>query len=86
MAGYKNANEYEDGGGYVLCQRSGWKVRRKDTVIESRTRLRVHKDWVDPEHPQDHVRALRDKQTFRGRIPEPADVFRGLNDVIAEDL
>lgn len=86
MAGYQNTNSYEDGGGYVLCQRSGYKVRRKDTVIEPRSKLRVHKDWADPEHPQDHKRALKDKQNFKGNVPEPKDKFLRCNQVTEDDF
>ena len=79
-------DKYFNGGGYVLCQRTGFKVRRRDTVVESRTRLRVHRDYADPEHPQDHIRVKRDNQSFRGRVPEPPDVFLTTNQVKARDL
>lgn len=79
-------NTYRRGGAYVMCQRSGFKVRRKDTVIEPRTRLRVHKDHVDPYNPLDRQRGVKDKQTFRRNISEPADVFLAVNEVTAADL
>lgn len=77
---------YKPGGAYVMCQRTGFKVRKSDTVIEPRTRLRVHKDEVDGLHPLDRKRGFRDKQVFRGNVSEPADRFLGTNDVQASDL
>lgn len=81
-----DSDKYIPGGAYTICQRTGFKVRISDTVIEPRTRLRVHKDHADPIHPQDHIRAKRDKQVFRKAVSEPADVFLALNEVTEDSF
>ena len=71
---------------YVLCQRTGFKVRKSEVVVEPRTRLRVLRDHADPEHPQDHIRAKRDAQVFRGNISEPEDRFLSINEITRASL
>ena len=78
--------KFRAGDPYVLCARTGFKVRISDTVIEPRTRLRVLKGHDDPEHPQDYVRAKRDTQVFRGNYSEPEDRFLGTNEVTVASL
>ena len=77
---------FKGGDSYVLCQRSGFKVRLSDTIIEPRTRLQVLRSWADPEHPQDRIRAKRDKQVFRRNTSEGPDRFLAVNEITAADL
>lgn len=77
---------FKAGEPYVECQRTGFKVRRSETVIEPRTRLRVLRDHADPEHPLDHIRAKRDTQVFRGNVSEGEDRFLGTNEVTVASL
>lgn len=63
-----------DAGPWFICQRSGFKVRLKDTVVEW-TGLRVARRYADIRNPQDFVRAVPDNPFVKGAMPEPADVY-----------
>jgi len=82
----ENREVFRFGDPYIECQRTGFKVRKSETVIETRTRLRVLRGHDDPEHPQDHIRSKRDKQVFRGNISESEDTFLGTNEITAAAL
>ncbi len=76
---------YKSGDHYVICDVCGFRF------YESETRkrwdgLRVcHADW-EPRHPQDMVRARRDRQRVANPRPEAPDVFLEPNDVTPDDL
>lgn len=76
---------YIAGDPYVLCQRTGFKVR-KSQVVREWTGLRVLKGHEDQRHPSDKKKALRDKQVFRRAVPEPSDIFLALNQVTKDSF
>lgn len=76
---------YRSGGGYTLCQRTGFKVRYDDTVREW-TGLRVLKEHADPRHPLDRQTPKRDVMRYRAQVPEPPDEFLTTNQVTWDDL
>lgn len=76
---------YRPGDPWVICDRSGFKVRMSDTRKEW-TGLRVRKEDWEPRHPQDYVRAVKDDQRVPDARPEPADTFLEANEVTADDL
>lgn len=70
----------------VICDRSGFKVKASETVVEWNG-LRVFKPFADKSrHPQDFVRGVRDDQSVKNPRPEAADVFLAAGDVTPGDL
>jgi hypothetical protein len=59
---------------WVICDRSGFKVRMSDTVKEW-TGLRVARRFSDKRHPQDLVRPVADRQGVADARPEPPDAW-----------
>ena len=59
---------------WVICDRSGFKVRMSETVKEW-TGLRVARRFADKRHPQDQVRAVADRQGVPDARPEPPDAY-----------
>lgn len=51
---------------YTTCDRTGQNVPYEDTVLEW-TGLRVKKEWVDPRHPQDFVKTIKERQLLAGQ-------------------
>ena len=79
------ANFLRHGSHNVICDRSGFKIKKEDSVKEW-TGLRVHKKFVEQRHPQDKLRMYEDNQ----RVPDPrtegVDVFLGVGDISINDL
>ena len=69
---------------WVICDRSGFKVRMSETVKEW-TGLRVAQRFADKRHPQDQVRAVPDRQGVPDARPEPPDAYLAQS-MTAEDL
>lgn len=61
---------YRPGDNWVICDLSGLKVRRSDTVKQWNG-LIVKRDWAEPRNPQDFVRGIHDQQTVPNPRPEP---------------
>jgi len=79
MSVYKAAEwNYVPGEYWVVCDRCGFKVRRKDSLMEWNG-LRVCKDDWEIRHPQDFVRGTFDKQTVWNPRPQPTDTFVALD-------
>lgn len=70
---------------YTTCDRTGQNVPYSETVLEW-TGLRVKKSWVDPRHPQDFVKVIKERQLLPGQkyitSTIPTDNF---NDFILDD-
>jgi hypothetical protein len=59
---------------YVMCQRSGWKLRASDTMREWNGLIVDKKLW-DPKHPTVEQPAPRERKQPTYVSGEPADVF-----------
>lgn len=69
----------------VICDVCGFEYQASETRMRW-DKLRVClKDW-EPRHPQEFVRARRDKQPVPNPRPQPPDVFLAPNDVTEDDL
>jgi hypothetical protein len=64
-----------------ICDRTGMRYRLSDLVPEyrngQRTGLRIGKDVVDPDHPQNFIGKVRikDPQALRDPRPDTGEVF-----------
>lgn len=67
--------KYRPGDYIMICQRTGNRYYRSEMVKESRTGLWVHKSVYNPEHPQDHVRSIPDKQSVPHASPDTEKVM-----------
>ena len=71
----------------VICDRSGFKAKASETVIEARTGKRVLKRFADAPNPLDYPDRRRSENTgVRDGRPEAADVFLAPGDVTAASL
>lgn len=61
-----NKDKFRSGVPYTTCDRTGQNVPYSDTVLEW-TGLRVKKTWVDPRHPQDFVKTIKERQLLPGQ-------------------
>lgn len=76
---------YKPGDNYFLCPVCGLKTR----VSDGRRRWDkeyVCKDCWEPRHPQEQVRARRDRITAPISRPEPTDSFIEVTDTTVDDL
>lgn len=69
----------------VLCDVCGFDYPASETKMRWDKARVCMKDW-EPRHPQDSVRAKRDRQAVRNARPEPPDVFLAPGDVTGDDL
>lgn len=76
---------YIPGDPWVICDRSGFKVRRSQTKKTWDGYLVWKKYWY-PEHPQDHIRAVPDRQAVKGGRSEPDPVYLAVNEVTEDSL
>lgn len=65
---------YRPGDPWVICDRTGFKVRMSETVKEW-TGLRVRREDWEPRHPQDFVRGRKDVQAVQDPRPEAPNDF-----------
>lgn len=81
------ARGYKPGDWYIICDYSGFKIRRSEARRTWDGYL-VRKDFWEPRQPQDFVRGRRDKISVppgetRG---ESTDNFLEVNEVTIDDL
>ncbi|MCF4166336.1 hypothetical protein L2U69_11830 [Zavarzinia compransoris] len=76
---------YIPGDHWVICDRTGFKVRASETRKEWNG-LRVWNKVWEPRHPQDFVRGRADDQAVRDARPRQEDVFLSPGDVTPENL
>ncbi|MEM6682594.1 MAG: hypothetical protein AAF607_10155 [Pseudomonadota bacterium] len=77
---------YKHGDHWVYCDRSGYKVRASETIVEW-TGLRVWKRFADhQQHPQDFLRGKKDNTSVPNPRAEPPPVFVDSNEVQPSDL
>jgi hypothetical protein len=67
---------YRPGDSYLIDDETGLKIRRSDAVKRWDGAI-VHRNVTNPRHPQDFVRAKRDKQLADMVRPRTPDVFGG---------
>jgi len=66
---------YRQGSHNVLCDRTGFKVKRSDCVREWNGLL-VRSVSAEPRHPQDYLRSFADDQSVRDPRSESEDTFQ----------
>lgn len=76
---------YKDGDWYVICDRTGFKIRASESRREWNG-LIVHQSVWEPRHPQDFVRGTRDVQTPPFVRSEASDDFLTDNEVTVSSL
>lgn len=59
-------DKFRRGVPYTTCDRTGRVIPYSETVLEW-TGLRVDKRVVDPRHPQDFVKTIKDRQLIPGQ-------------------
>jgi hypothetical protein len=69
-------DKYVKGDNYLICDRSGRKMRRSESRREW-TGAIVHKDEYEARHPQDFVRARPERQVAPVTRPRQTDRFMG---------
>lgn len=69
----------------VICDRTGYKVKRSECIREWNGLLVRRESW-EPRHPQDFVRAFEDDQSVRDPRSEANDRFLEPGDVTADNL
>ncbi len=77
---------YQPGNYWMLCQRTGRRIRRSDAVIDPQSGYIVHRDCADKRHPQETMPPPRIERVPTFVSPEPSDTFLGENDVTTSDL
>lgn len=76
---------YIPGDHWVICDQTGFKVRRSQ-VVKQWDGLLVRRDQHDPRHPQELVKAKVDRVTVSDPRPRKTDVFLEVGDVTGDDL
>lgn len=76
---------YRPGDYYLICDYSGFKIRRSDARMTWDGML-VHRDYWEPRQPQDFVRGRADKIAVENPRPEGEDTFLDTNAVSVDDL
>jgi len=76
---------YIPGNFYRVCDLCGQKYRQSETRKDWQGLWLCPKDY-EPRHPQDLIRAKKDKQSVTEPRPEPADYFLADNEVTINDL
>lgn len=79
------SDTYIPGDYYVICDYSGFKIRRSE-ARKMWNGLIVHERFWEPRHPLDMIRSKRDKQTVADPRPEQTDRFLSVNEVTADSL
>lgn len=87
MSGSGKPRDFVSGDWYIICDYSGFKIKRSEARLTWDGYL-VRKDFWEPRQPQDFVRGRRDKiaappSQTRG---EATDTFVTANQVQASDL
>lgn len=76
---------YKPGDYYLTCDECGFKVRKSEVRKRWDGLMVCRADW-ETRHPQDSLKAKRDRQRVHIARPEPADVFLEVGDVTEADL
>ncbi len=76
---------YAPGDPWAICDRSGFKVRRSNTVKEWNG-LVVDRRFSEDRHPQDFVRSVPERRPFPDSRPDSEPVFLAVGDVTEDDL
>ena len=61
---------YKPGDWKMICDRTGGQYYASEMRFEERTGLWVHKDFYDPEHPQEHIESIPDDQSVPVARPD----------------
>lgn len=77
---------YRRGDYYLICSRSGQKIRRSEAVTDGETGMIVKRGWEDPKHPLEMRLTPRKPFSPTYVSPEPADNFLEANEITASDL
>lgn len=71
---------------FLICARTGFKIRRSEAVVDAETGLIVRRGWDDPKHPLE-MKMTPTKPYVPPLVrPEPEDHFLSPNEVTASDL
>lgn len=76
---------YRHGDYYLICQRTGFKIRRSEAARDAYGYI-VHRDHADMKHPQEGMPPPRVEKPPTFVSPEPADTFLDANDVQESDF
>lgn len=76
---------YIPGDHYLICDRSGFKIRRSEAK-RTWDNLIVREQDFEVRHPQDFLRGLRDQQAVKEPRSEAPDQFVSTNAVQPDDL
>jgi hypothetical protein len=85
MSGSFSKDRYRPGDYYIQCDLSGYKILRSEARRMWDGKI-VHKDWWESRHPQEFVRARRDRIAAPEPRPENEDQFLSTNEVKQTDL
>lgn len=77
---------YMPGDYFLVCARTGQKIRRSQAVVDGQTGLIVKRGWEDPKHPLEMKLLPRKPYVPTLVRPEPEDHFLSANEVTASDL
>jgi len=83
--GETNPNTEKHPSNYLICDRSGFRARFSEGLVEEWSGAMVLAQYAERRHPQDFVRGQSDRQESSWR-PEQADAFLSTNQVKATDL
>lgn len=67
---------YREGDSYLIDDETGFKIRNSQAVKRWDGAV-VHRNVSEPRHPQDLIRARRDRELAIPARPRPADLFIG---------
>ncbi len=76
---------YRSGDNLVICDICGKRAYRSK-MKKTWDNLITHPKCYDPRHPQELIKARKDKVSVRDPRPEGQDVFLSPGDVTADDL
>lgn len=80
-----NGPKWISGDNWIICQRSGFKIRVSDARLTWDNKW-VRKDFWEPRQPQDFVTGRVDKIKADVSNPEQEDVFLSANQITSDDL
>jgi len=69
-----NTDAVEEGSNYLICDRSGFRVRVSEGLVDTWDGLKVRRQDWEPRHPQDFVRSVPESSSGSMR-PEQTDRF-----------
>ena len=75
-----NAGDYN-----VICDVCGFKIKRSKALKRWDGAIVCKDDW-EPRHPQDKIKAIKEKQTVKDARPEPEYRFLSANEIKPSDL